>query len=273
MGKVDFKAGTLLSPVPAIMASCGDKPENYNIITIAWTGIVNSEPPMTYVSVRKSRHSHKLISDSGEFVINLCSEDLAFATDYCGVKSGRDVDKFKEQNLTPIKGDLVSAPLIAESPINLECKVTQVIEMPTHDMFMAEIVKVHVNEEFVDENGKILMEDMKLVCYSHGEYFGMKRKPLGKFGYSVMKPKTKRRINRENAEKKRAAKAAKSEKTERKVSKRSEKAAARENERAVNGSKPKKFGKNKKNEDKRAVKIEKLEGSKKVKGGKHAKKK
>ncbi|MGN0711103.1 MAG: flavin reductase family protein [Anaerovoracaceae bacterium] len=206
MGKVSFKPGTLLSPLPVVMASCGDKPENYNIITIAWTGIINSEPPMTYVSVRKSRHSHNLISETGEFVINLCSEELAFATDYCGVKSGRDIDKFKEQKLTPVKGELVSAPLIAEAPVNLECKVTRVIELPTHDMFMAEIVRVHVNEEFVNENNKILMEKMNLVCYSHGEYYGMKRRPLGKFGYSVMKPKTRRRINREIAEQKKAEK-------------------------------------------------------------------
>lgn len=202
MGKVSFKPGTLLSPLPVVMASCGDKPENYNIITIAWTGIINSEPPMTYVSVRKSRHSHRLISETGEFVINLCSEELAFATDYCGVKSGRDIDKFKEQKLTPVKGELVSAPLIAEAPVNLECKVTQVIELPTHDMFMAEIVRVHVNDEFVNEKNKILMEKMNLVCYSHGEYYGMKRRPLGKFGYSVMKPKTRKRINREMAEQK-----------------------------------------------------------------------
>lgn len=202
MEKMSFKPGTMLNPVPVVMVSCGNEPENYNIITIAWTGIVNSEPPMTYVSVRKSRHSHKLIEESGEFVINLCSEELAFATDYCGVKSGRDINKFKEQKLTPIKGEIVNCPMIGEAPVNLECKVTQVISLPTHDMFMAEIVRVHASKSIIDEKGKILLEDANLICYNHGEYFGIKRKPLGKFGYSIMKAKTKKRINREKMQKK-----------------------------------------------------------------------
>ena len=206
MGKVAFKPGTLLGPLPVIMASCGDSPENYNIITIGWTGIINSEPPMTYISVRKSRHSHHIIAETGEYVINLCNEDLAFATDFCGVKSGREMDKFEAMNLTPVSGEFVKAPLIKESPINLECKVTQVLELPTHDVFISEIVKVHVDEELVDEKGAIHYEEAKLVAYNHGEYFGLKRKPIGKFGYSVMKPKTKKRINREKAEEKKRLK-------------------------------------------------------------------
>lgn len=197
MEKASFKPGTMLNPVPVVMVSCGGEPSEYNIITIAWTGIINSEPPMTYVSIRKSRHSHKIIKDSGEFVINLCNEELAFATDYCGVKSGRDVNKFKEQKLTPVGGEIVKCPMISEAPVNLECKVTQVISLPSHDMFMAEIVKVHADKSIINENGKILLEQANLICYNHGEYFGIKRKPIGKFGYSIMKQKTKRRINRE----------------------------------------------------------------------------
>lgn len=200
MEKMSFKPGTMLNPVPVVMVSCGEEPSEHNIITIAWTGIINSEPPMTYVSVRKSRHSHKIIEKSGEFVINLCNEELAFATDYCGVKSGRDVNKFKEQKLTPVDAEIVNCPMIGEAPANLECKVTQVISLPTHDMFMAEIVKVHVDKSIIDSKGKILLEDANLICYNHGEYFGIKRKPIGKFGYSIMKPKTKKRINKEKME-------------------------------------------------------------------------
>lgn len=197
MEKVSFKPGTMLNPVPVVMVSCGGEPSEYNIITIAWTGIINSEPPMTYVSVRKSRHSHKIIKDNGEFVINLCNEQLAFTTDYCGVKSGKDVNKFKEQKLTPVVAEVVNCPMIGEAPVNLECKVTQVISLPSHDMFIAEIVKVHADKSIINEKGKILLEDANLICYNHGEYFGLKRKPIGKFGYSIMKQKTKRRINRE----------------------------------------------------------------------------
>ncbi|MBE6034551.1 MAG: flavin reductase family protein [Clostridiales bacterium] len=200
MDKISFKPGTMLNPVPVVMVSCGTEPADYNIITIAWTGIVNSEPPMTYVSVRKSRHSHKLIQESGEFVINLCNEQLAFATDYCGVKSGRDINKFKEQKLTPVAAEMVSCPMIGESPVNLECKVTQVISLPTHDMFMAEIVRVHADKSIIDEKGKILLEDARLICYNHGEYFGIKRQPIGKFGYSIMKTRTKKRINKAKME-------------------------------------------------------------------------
>jgi flavin reductase (DIM6/NTAB) family NADH-FMN oxidoreductase RutF len=200
MDKISFKPGTMLNPVPVVMVSCGTEPADYNIITIAWTGIVNSEPPMTYVSVRKSRHSHKLIQESGEFVINLCNEQLAFATDYCGVKSGRDINKFKEQKLTPVAAEMVSCPMIGESPVNLECKVTQVISLPTHDMFMAEIVRVHADKSIINEKGKILLEDARLICYNHGEYFGIKRQPIGKFGYSIMKTRTKKRINKAKME-------------------------------------------------------------------------
>jgi flavin reductase (DIM6/NTAB) family NADH-FMN oxidoreductase RutF len=193
MSKLNFKPGTMLNPVPAVMVSCGTE-EEHNIITVAWTGIVNSEPPMTYVSVRKQRHSHDMIAETGEFVINMTTEELAFATDYCGVRSGRDVDKFKEQNLTPVKGEVVNCPVIKESPVNLECKVTEVHEYGSHDMFVAEIVNVQVDEKLMDENGRIRLDQAGLLAYNHGEYFGLKKQPIGKFGYSVMKPKTKKRI-------------------------------------------------------------------------------
>lgn len=193
MSKLNFKPGTMLNPVPAVMVSCGNKDE-HNIITVAWTGIVNSEPPMTYVSVRKERHSHDIIKKTGEFVINMTTEKLAFATDYCGVRSGRDVDKFKEQNLTPVKGEKVDCPVIKESPVNLECKVVEVHEYGSHDMFVAEIVNVQVDEDLMDEKGRIRLDQAGLVAYNHGEYFGLKKQPIGKFGFSVMKAKTKKRI-------------------------------------------------------------------------------
>lgn len=210
--KKTFKPGAVLSPIPAVMVSCGRGSEK-NIITIAWTGIINSNPPLTYISVRKSRHSHKLISESGEFVINLVNEPLAFAADFCGVKSGREVDKFEKMNLTARQAESVNCPLIAEAPVNLECKVKEVHEYPTHDMFVAEIINMHVDESLVDEKGKVDFAAAGLVAYVHGEYFGMKKKPIGRFGYSVMKPKTKKRINKqahiERVEKNRSRRSAK----------------------------------------------------------------
>jgi len=192
--KKQFKPGTMLNPVPTVMVSCGIKDGTPNIITIAWTGIVNSEPPMTYVSVRKSRYSHQLIEKSGEFIINLPTEEMTFAMDYCGVKSGKDVDKFKTQNLTPVPGDYVACPMILEAPVNLECVVKEVREYPSHDMFVAEIVGVHVEEKYLDAKGKLDFGKMGLICYNHGFYYGLQSKPLGRFGYSVMKPKTKQRL-------------------------------------------------------------------------------
>ena len=197
--KKSFKPGTLLSPVPAVMVSCGDGEEK-NIITIGWTGIINSDPPITYISVRKSRHSHHIIEKTGEFVINLTTEKLAFAADYCGVKSGRDVDKFKEMNLTPEACEIVKCPMIEQSPVNLECRVLEVKSYPTHDMFIAEIVAMHIDDEIVDEKGRIDMSQAGLIAYIHGEYFGIKKSPLGRFGYSIMKPKTRKRINRQKHE-------------------------------------------------------------------------
>ncbi|MCI7618404.1 MAG: flavin reductase family protein [Firmicutes bacterium] len=197
--KRSFKPGTLLSPVPAVMVSCGEG-ENKNIITIGWTGIINSDPPITYISVRKSRHSHHIIEETGEFVINLTTEKLAYATDYCGVKSGRDVDKFKELNLTPETGEKVRCPMITQCPVNLECRVMEVKSYPNHDMFIAEIVAVHADDEIIDEKGKIDISLAGLLAYVHGEYYGLKKISIGRFGFSVMKPKTRKRINRQKHE-------------------------------------------------------------------------
>jgi flavin reductase (DIM6/NTAB) family NADH-FMN oxidoreductase RutF len=192
--KKRFNPGTMLNPLPTVMVSCGTMDGVRNIVTIAWTGIVNSEPPMTYVSVRKSRYSHELIKQTREFVINLPSEEMCFAMDYCGVKSGREVDKFHTQHLTPVPGDHVSCPMIWESPVNIECAVKEIHEYPSHDMFVAEIVGVHVDDAFLDAKGKLDFGKMGLITYNHGFYYGLQSKPLGRFGYSVMKPKTKRRI-------------------------------------------------------------------------------
>ncbi len=183
----------MVYPVPAVMVTCGNKPENYNIITIAWTGTINSDPPMCYISVRKSRHSHKLIKDTGEFVINLTTKELAKATDWCGVKSGKNVDKFKEMNLTPVKASIVSAPMIKESPINIECKVTEVKELGTHDMFLAEVVAVHADNKYIDpKTDSFNLSKAMPIAYSHGHYYELGTR-IGKFGWSVMKNKTKRK--------------------------------------------------------------------------------
>lgn len=185
MGKDIWKPGTVIYPVPAVMVSCGDM-ENKNIITVAWTGTINSDPAMTYVSIRPSRHSYNIIKEKGEFVINLVTEKLAYACDYCGVKSGRDIDKFAEMKLTAKKGEKVDAPIIYESPVNIECKVKQIIPLGTHDMFLAEVVSVQVSDEFLDETGKFHFDKAKPICYSHGAYYGLGKK-LGTFGYSVKK--------------------------------------------------------------------------------------
>lgn len=222
MSKIPFKPGTMVYPVPAVMVSCGDSPENYNIITIAWTGTINSTPPMTYVSVRKERHSHKLISENQAFVINLTTEDLAQQTDFCGVKSGRDVDKFAHLGLTAVPAEKVSAPMIEEAPVSIECKVTQVIELGSHDMFMAEVVAVHVDDKLLDKNGKLHLEWSKPIVYSHGEYYGI-GEALGQFGHSVMKKKTAEKLSKAKQEEQRIA-----EKARIKAEKKAQKEAARE---------------------------------------------
>ena len=199
--KVRSKPGPLLAPVPSVMVSCGSM-EKPNIITIAWTGIINSDPPMTYISVQPKRYSHDIIEKSGEFVINLVPSKLAKAMDFCGVRSGRDVDKFEELGLTREKADTVSAPLIAESPVNIECKVKDIIRMPSHDMFIAEITAVHVDERYVNEKGAYDFGAMDLVAFNHGKYYRLKAEELGFFGFSVMKPKTAKRKAAEKAQSK-----------------------------------------------------------------------
>lgn len=186
--KQEWKPGNMLYPLPAIMVSCQRENERPNIITIAWTGTICSDPAMVSISVRRERHSYDIIKETGEFVINLTTADLAFATDYCGVKSGRDVDKFKEMNLTESKSSKVSCPSIGESPVNIECKVRDIIPLGTHDMFIADVVAVMVSEEYMDENGKFDLNSTNLLQYSHGEYFTLGDK-IGKFGYSVAKKK------------------------------------------------------------------------------------
>lgn len=178
----------MLYPVPAVMVSCARSGEKPNIITVAWAGTVCSSPAMLSISVRKERYSYDIIKETENFVVNLVNKDLVYATDYCGVKSGRDTDKFKEMNLTPLPSQHVAAPGIAESPVNLECKVTQVIELGSHDLFLAEIVGVTIDEKYMDENGKFHLNDAGLVSYSHGEYYELGKK-LGTFGYSVKKGK------------------------------------------------------------------------------------
>jgi flavin reductase (DIM6/NTAB) family NADH-FMN oxidoreductase RutF len=194
MKKRVWKPGTLVYPIPAIMVSCGDINGEKNIITIAWTGTICSNPPMCYISVRPERHSYQMIKESGEFVINLTTEALAFATDFCGVKSGKDIDKFKANNLTAIPGIHVKAPLIAESPLNIECKVIEIKKLGSHDMFIAEVIAIHANEElFNPETDAFDLNAAQMLVYSHGHYFGIGKK-IGRFGYSVMKEKTKKRI-------------------------------------------------------------------------------
>lgn len=188
MAKQVWKPSTMLNPVPVVMVSCADNEGKPNIITLAWAGTVNSDPPMLSVSIRKSRYSHGLIKDKGEFVVNLATRKLAFATDYCGVKSGRDIDKFEEMKLTPEKASIVNVPLIKECPVNLECVVRQVLELGSHDMFIGEIVATNVDEALLDKNGKLELHKADLICYSHGEYYSLE-KSLGYFGFSVTKRK------------------------------------------------------------------------------------
>jgi len=187
-----WKPSTLLNPVPIIMVSCADKEGKPNIITIGWSGTINSNPPMVSISIRKERYSHDLIKEKGEFVINLPNKKLAFATDFCGVKSGRDINKFEAMKLTPEKASIVSVPIIKECAVNLECVVKQIIELGSHDMFLAEVVATNVDEALIDESGKLDLNSAELICYSHGEYYPL-GKPLGFFGYSVAKRKNLKR--------------------------------------------------------------------------------
>lgn len=186
MAKQSWKPGNMLYPVPVVLVTCRDKAGNDNVLTVAWAGTVSSDPAMLSISVRKERHSYPMIKETGEFVVNLTTESLVKATDYCGVKSGKDEDKFKVMNLTKGEAEKVNVPIIMESPVNIECKVKQVLELGSHDMFLAEVVNVQVSDEYMDEKGTFHINDADLVAYSHGEYYSLGEK-LGTFGYSVRK--------------------------------------------------------------------------------------
>ena len=186
MKRQEFKPGNMLYPLPAVMLSCKREGERPNILTVAWAGTVNTNPPMVSISVRPERYSYDIIKETGEFVINLTTENLAYATDFCGVKSGRDVDKFAELALTPVELSHVSVPGIGESPVNIECRVNRILELGSHHMFIADVVGVNVDEKYMDKNRKFELNDAGLLVYSHGEYFALGDK-LGTFGYSVSK--------------------------------------------------------------------------------------
>ena len=188
MAKQTWKPGNMIYPIPAVMVSVTDGKGQDDIITVAWTGTICTNPPMAYISVRPERFSYHMIKETGEFVINLTTEELAAATDYCGVRSGRDVDKFKEMKLTKEKADFVKVPMIAESPVSIECKVRQVLELGSHHMFLADVLAVHADPQYIDEKKKFHLNDAKPLVYSHGEYLGIGKK-LGTFGYSVKKKK------------------------------------------------------------------------------------
>jgi flavin reductase (DIM6/NTAB) family NADH-FMN oxidoreductase RutF len=195
MSKILWKPGTMIYPLPAVMVSCGATPEEYNIITVAWTGTICTDPPMCYISVRPSRHSYGIIKRNGEYVINLTTRALSFATDWCGVKSGADVNKFAEMGLTPVKGEIVKAPLIKESPVNIECIVKEIKELGSHHMFISEVVAVNADKSLFDEKtGIFRLSDADPICYIHGKYYETGNL-IGKFGYSVARKRTKSRRN------------------------------------------------------------------------------
>lgn len=186
--KQTWKPGNMLYPLPAVMVSVTDGEGTDNIITVAWAGTICTNPPMVSISVRPSRYSYDMIKKTGEFVINLTTEKLAYATDYCGVKSGRDVDKFKEAKLTKEKAEFVKAPMILEAPVSIECKVREIKELGSHHMFLADVLAVHAEEAYMDKKNKFQLNQAHPLVYSHGEYLGL-GKSLGTFGYSVKKKK------------------------------------------------------------------------------------
>lgn len=187
--KQDWKPGTLIYPLPAAMISCGSTPEEYNIITLSWLGTICTNPPMCYISVRPERHSYEIIKRDMEFVINITTEDLAFATDWCGVRSGKDFSKFDEMKLTPGKASIVQVPIIEESPLNIECRVREILSLGSHDMFIADVVNVKADEKYFDpQTGKFSLESAKPIAYSHGQYYGLGEK-IGGFGWTVRKKK------------------------------------------------------------------------------------
>lgn len=185
--RIAWAPGTMIYPLPAVLVSCGSTEEEFNALTVSWVGTICSSPAMCYISVRPERHSYDIIKRNGEFVLNLTTEDMAFATDWCGVKSGREFNKFKEMNLTTAMADVVKAPIVLESPINIECKVKQIIPLGSHDMFIAEVVNVLVDEQYLDkETNEFKLSQAKLLAYSHGHYYKLGEE-IGRFGWSVRK--------------------------------------------------------------------------------------
>ena len=193
MAREIWKSGTFIYPLPAVMVTSGTY-ENANIMTVAWTGIINTNPAMCYISVRPERYSYNLIKENGEFVINLTNQQLAYATDWCGVRSGSKFDKFKEMNLTKEKGKFVRCPLIKESPACIECKVREIKELGSHNMIIADVLSIDADKKYIDENGAFDISKCDLIAYSNGNYYSMKKK-IGKFGFSVQKKKNKRKNN------------------------------------------------------------------------------
>jgi len=185
--KETWQPGTMVYPLPVVLVSCGHFPDKCNVLTVAWTGTICSDPAMCYVSIRKSRYSHELIKESGEFVINLTNKQLAKATDWCGVKSGRNVNKFEAMGLTPIKATQLNAPMIEESPVNIECKVVEIKELGSHDMFIAKVVAVNADSRYMDkQTGALDLKAANMLTYMHGQYY-LVGEPIGKFGWSVEK--------------------------------------------------------------------------------------
>lgn len=185
--KINWKPGTMIYPLPAVLISCGATEDEYNILTVSWVGTICTDPPMCYISVRPQRHSHPIIEKNREFVINLTTEDMAFATDWCGVRSGKDYHKFTEMHLTPGASSQLQAPIIQESPLSMECRVKEIIPLGTHDMFIAEVVNIQADARFIDEaTGQFNMKNAKLIAYSHGHYYKLGEE-IGKFGWSVQK--------------------------------------------------------------------------------------
>jgi len=188
-GHVSWKPGTLIYPLPAILISCGSTHEEYNLLTISWVGTICTNPPMCYISVRPERHSYEIIKNNMEFVINLTNEEMAYATDWCGVKSGKEFNKFSEMKLTPAKSELIQAPIVKESPLSIECRVKEIVKLGSHDMFIADVVNVQADSRYIDsETGEFKLSEAKLIAYSHGHYYKLGEE-IGKFGWTVKKKK------------------------------------------------------------------------------------
>lgn len=201
MNKVDFKGSVILNPVPVVLITSKNKAGKTNVFTVGWTGTINTKPPMLYISIRPERLSYEYIKETMEFVVNMPSSDLVKKVDYCGVRSGKKNDKIAEMGFTLKESHNISTPYIDECPVNIECKVTNIAPLGTHDMFIAEVVGSHVNEDLFDDKGKIHFENANMMSYCHGEYFPLAKKPIGSFGFSVMKKKTKKRRRLEKSSK------------------------------------------------------------------------